>query len=142
MNEYSYDDLKIGMSEAFQIEITNKMMESFFSITGDCNPLHIDENYAKDKKFPAKVVYGMMTASFLSTLGGVYLPGKYCLIQSIETKFVHPVFIGDVLKIEGIIKEKNDTVRQVVIKTTIYNQDNVKVCRGTMKVGVLDEQGE
>lgn len=139
MNEYRYDDLQIGMSESFKVTITKKMMGAFLDITGDNNPLHVNEDYAKDKNFPDKVVYGLLSASFFSTLGGVYLPGKYCLIQSVETKFVNPVFAGDTLKIEGIIKEKNDTVRQVVIKTTIYNQDNVKVCRGEMKVGVLDE---
>lgn len=139
MNEYRYNDLEIGMAESFKVTITNKMMESFLDITGDYNPLHLNEDYAKSKSFPQRVVYGMLSASFFSTLGGVYLPGKYCLIQSVETKFVSPIFVGDILRIEGVIKEKNDTVHQVVIKTTIYNQDNVKVCRGEMKVGVLNE---
>ena len=58
----------------------------------------------------------MLTASFLSTLAGVYLPGERSLIQSIESKFVNPVYVGDELTIRGIILALNDTVKQIEIK--------------------------
>ena len=74
----------------------------------------------------------MLTASFLSTLAGVYLP--------VETKFTKPVYIGDLLNISGEVTEINDTVNQIVLKVEIRNQNEEKVLRGKMKVGFLDER--
>ena len=82
----------------------------------------------------------MLTASFLSTLVGVYLPGERSLIHSVETKFTKPVYIGDVLNVCGEVVEINDTVKQIVLKVEIRNQYEEKVLRGKMKVGFLDER--
>ncbi|MCD8209126.1 MAG: MaoC family dehydratase [Bacteroidales bacterium] len=139
MNHYSFSDLEVGLKETFQVQITEEMMLLFKELTGDKNPLHQDESFAREKGFSSKVCYGMLTASFLSTLGGMYLPGGNCLIQSVDTNFVKPVYIGDTLEIAGTVREKNDTVRQAVLKVAVTNQRGEKVLRGTMKVGVLDE---
>ncbi len=140
MNHYSFSDLEVGLKETFQVQITEEMMLLFKELTGDKNPLHQDESFAREKGFPSKVCYGMLTASFLSTLGGMYLPGENCLIQSVDTNFVKPVYIGDTLEITGTVRERNDTVRQAVLKVAVTNQRGEKVLRGTMKVGVLDER--
>ena len=102
MNKYKFEDIKIGMEEKFQVSITEDMVNSFCKITGDINPLHNDLEYAKSKGYQEKVVYGMLTSSFLSTLAGVYLPGKYSLIHSVEILFKKPVLISDnLLTIKG-----------------------------------------
>lgn len=136
MNYYVWSDLSVGMSESFRVTITTKMMEWFLEITGDTNPLHNDERYAVENGFPGKVVYGMLTSSFVSTLAGVYLPGRYSLIQSVELKLARPVFIGDELLVQGTITELNNTVEQMVIGVSIINQNEEKVLRGKMKVGL------
>lgn len=140
MNDYRYAELTVGQKEEFLVVVTEEMMTSFQKITGDVNPLHIDEEFvASHYTFgKGRVVYGMLTASFFSTLAGVYLPGKYCLIQSVETKFIYPVFIGDKLLVSGVISELNDCVKQIVLKVTITNQDGKKVVKGTMKLGTLE----
>lgn len=139
MNEYKYNDIYIGQEESFLIKISEEMMKMFFVITNDKNPLHHNRDFAYAKGFSNKVVFGMLTASFISTLGGVYLPGKYCLIHSIETKFLKPVYIGDSLTIIGKVKEKHDSVQQIDIKVTIINQIGEKVLKGLLKVGFLNE---
>lgn len=139
MNRYYYEDLTIGMKETFTVQITDEMFDSFYEITGDDNPLHRDEVFAKDHGFDGKVCYGMLTASFLSTLAGVYLPGERSLIQAVEVKFAKPVYAGDILTVEGEIEELNDTVKQVVLKFSVINHKGIKVLRGRMKVGVLNE---
>ena len=140
MNNYKYEDIKIGMIEQFNVNLTENMVDDFFKITGDINPLHIDLAYAKSKGFKEKVVYGMLTSSFLSTLAGVYLPGKYSLIHEVDILYKKPVFISDSpLTIRGEVVEKNDLFKQFTIKFDILNKENKKVVRGTMKVGVLDE---
>jgi len=138
MNSYSFDEIQIGLKESFSVIITEEMMKKFMEITGDINPLHTDLKFAKSKGYDNKVVYGMMTSSFLSTLAGVYLPGKYSLIQSVETLFKKPVFPGDSLKILGEVVEKHDVVKRITLKVAITNQNNEKVCRGTMQIGVMD----
>lgn len=137
MNTYLYENLSIGMTEKFSVQITESMIKAFRNITGDINPLHTDERFAKRNNYPDKVVYGMLTASFLSTLAGCYLPGEKSLIQSVETKFVKPVYCGDVLTVIGSVSELHDTVKQIVLRVEIYNQNQEKVLRGKMKIGVL-----
>nr|MCR5590424.1 MaoC family dehydratase N-terminal domain-containing protein [Lachnospiraceae bacterium] len=108
MNEYTYEEISIGQKESFSVTVTEEMLEKFRDITGDINPLHNDEEYAVSKGHPKKVAYGMLTASFLSTLAGVYLPGRRSLIHEVSVKFSKPVYPGDVLTIEGEVEGKTD----------------------------------
>ena len=141
MNYFRYEDIQVGMEQEYCVRITDDMMERFKDITGDCNPLHTDEKFAEAHGYPKRIAYGMLTASFLSTLAGVYLPGERSLIQSVEIKFVRPVYIGDVLRVLGLVLDINDTVRQFVMKVDITNQKKANVVRGGVKVGVLDKKG-
>lgn len=137
MNEYRYEDIHIGMTESFSVTVTEQMMDSFRDITGDINPLHGDEAYAHEQGFDARVVYGMLTSSFLSTLAGVYLPGKFSLIRSVECKFPAPVLAGDELTVAGEVTDMNDDYRFITVKVAIRNQRGEKVCRGKMEIGVM-----
>lgn len=140
MNRYSFEELDIGLTESFQVTVTRKMLVLFEQITGDVNPLHTDESFAKEKGFSSCVAYGMLTASFLSTLAGVYLPGEKSLIHSVETKFVKPVFVGDNLLVQGKVVEKNDLFKVITVKVVITNQHAEKVLRGTMQIGVISDE--
>lgn len=105
IRNYRYEDLNIGFSESFVTEITADKVKKFLEISGDINPLHIDKEFAISMGFHSEVVYGMLTASYLSKLGGVFLPGKRCIIQEVSIKFTRPVYIGDTLTVTGTIKE-------------------------------------
>ena len=131
------------MEEQFSVTITEQMMQQFREMTGDVNPLHCDETFAKEKGFDGKVAYGMLTASFLSTMAGVYLPGEDSLIQSVEVKFVKPVFPGEEITFTGKVSEVNDTFRFLVLKVTgtvTGEKDNerygTKVLKAVMQIGV------
>jgi 3-hydroxybutyryl-CoA dehydratase len=137
MNNYKFDELTVGMTESFKVTITEEMLDAFKGITGDVNPLHNDEEFAKAKGHPGRVAYGMLTASFLSTLAGVYIPGERSLIQQVETKFAKPVYIGDELTITGEITELVESVQRLELKVTITNQDGKKVLRGSMGILVV-----
>ena len=140
MKEYTYDEVEVGLEESFQVTITEKMMEQFLQITGDENPLHRNAEYAQSRNYADKVVYGMLSASFYSTLAGMYLPGKYSLIHSMESKFLRPVYVGDTLTISGTVKEKEDAYRMLILALLIKNQSGEKVSKGTMQIKVLDEE--
>ena len=132
MNEYKYEDIQIGDEESFDVEVTKEMLDSFKDITGDINPLHSDDEYAKEQGFDAKVAYGMLSASFLSTLAGVYMPGKYSLIQNVSVEFPRPVFVGEKLTITGKVTEKNDVFKFIVLKVLIKNEKGEKKVKGNM----------
>ncbi len=140
MNTYTITDLKIGMTESFKKIITDEMLNSFYNLTGDENPLHLDGNFARAHGFKDRVVYGLLTSSFISTLGGCYLPGKYCLIQGVETKYLRPVFPEDEITVIGEIVDIRAELNYVEIKVTMKNQNGEKVLRGVLKVGLLNEE--
>jgi len=138
MNLYKFSDVSIGLSENFSVTISQEMLKAFRKISGDVNPLHMDTVYAKEKGFKDKVVYGLLTASFYSTLVGVYLPGKYCLFHGINITFANPVYVGDVLTVYGEISHINDAFRQIEISGHITNQNNKKISKAKIKVGVYE----
>lgn len=141
MNEYTISGLEIGMKASFTKKITKEMEDSFRKISGDENPLHKDDEFAcqiSQGKFPEHAVFGMLTASFYSTMAGMYLPGKYSLIHSFEElSFLKPVFVDDELTVEGEVIDKNEDLRLIRIKVSIKNQNNQAVSRAKMKVLVM-----
>ena len=124
------------MTESFTVTITEEMMAQFYAITGDNSPIHMDADYAAGRGYPGRVVYGMLGASFLSTLAGVYLPGEHCLLHGVDLKFAKPIFIGDTLTVTGVVDEVNDTFREITIKASIVNQDGKQVTRAVIRAGV------
>lgn len=137
MNEYKLDDIEIGMSESFEVTITEEMQNKFRETTGDINPMHSESEHAIEKGFKDKLVYGMLTASFFSTLVGVYLPGKNCLFQECKDILFHnPVYIGDKLTITGEVKEIDERFNRITVKAIIRNEDGKKVCSGKLIAGV------
>ena len=140
MNKYQFEDIYVGLKEEFQVTVTADMLKQFCQLTGDVNPLHTNEEFAKEKGYVSNVAYGMLTASFLSTLAGVYLPGERSLIHSVESKFVKPVYVGDTLTVSGQVTECNEMFAVFTMKTVITNQNGEKVLRGKMQVGILGEK--
>jgi 3-hydroxybutyryl-CoA dehydratase len=139
MNEYIFSEVKIGDTESFVYTIDERKMKLFKEISGDENPLHTDSVYAEEKGFAENVVYGQLTAAALSTLAGMYMPGKRSIIHSIETQFLKPVFISKCpLLVTGIVKDKDERFKTITLKFEMFNTDNVKVCKGKMRIGFLE----
>ena len=136
MNHYTLAEMTPGLTEEFTVTVTEEMMDAFCAITGDVSPIHMDAEYAKGRGYADRVVYGMLGASFFSTLAGVYLPGEHCLLHSVEAKFAKPVFVGDTLTVTGKVTEVNDTFGEITVKAVIENQNGQKVTRGLIKAGV------
>lgn len=141
MNEYTIDQIQIGMESSFKKTITIEMENRFREISGDENPLHRDDGFAVDigkGKFNGHVSFGMLTASLYSTMAGMYLPGKYSLIHSFdELSFLSPVYVGDELEICGKVIDKNTDLNLIILKIVIKNQNRKVVSRAKMKVLVM-----
>ncbi|MEG1932329.1 MAG: MaoC family dehydratase, partial [Pygmaiobacter sp.] len=136
LKSYTLDMLHKGVTESFSVTVTEEKMAQFCALSGDISPIHMDATYAAQRGYPGRVCYGMLIASFLSTLAGVYLPGEHCLLHSVESKFAKPVFIGDVLTVTGVVEEVNEVFREITIKAVITNGEGKKVCRAVLKAGL------
>ena len=130
LNEYTFEEIKIGMKESFQVNITESMENNFAEITGNYNPLASNKEYAATTNYKKRICPGMFTASFFSRLTGMHLPGKYALVYSQSLNFVNICFIGDKITVEGEVIEKNDATKMITINTKITNQDGKKLISG------------
>ncbi len=138
MNSYKFSDLSVGMAESFNVKITEEMIDKFIDLTGDIGLIHTDREYAISHGFSDRVCHGMLFGSLFSTLAGVYLPGEHCLLESIDLKFLNPVFPGNELTVSGEITELNDTFKICRIKGYIFNEKGEKVCRAFLQMGVRE----
>jgi len=138
MKEYRFDNCDIGATESFTVEVTETMMTLFKDLSGDENPMHMDSEYAKEHGYNERLVYGLLTSSFYSKLAGMYLPGKYCILKSVEVFFERPVYIGDVLTVTGRVKEKDERFTQMSIKANIKNQLGKTVSKANILVGFYE----
>ena len=136
MNDYGWDDLAVGMSAQFDVEVTPELMSAFANLSGDVNPLHTDEKFAQAAGFPGRVVFGMLTSSFYSRLIGVYLPGKRALLDGIAVEFKAPAYIGDRLTVSGEIVFLNDTYHRCEIKALICDAAGKLISKATIRAGV------
>lgn len=139
MNSYRWKNLSVGISADFESTVTDEMLDLFLTLSGDHNPLHCDEAYARSKGFHSRVVYGLLTASFYSKLVGVYLPGRFALLQSTDIQFLKPVFSGDLLKVFGKITFLNEAYKQIWIEANIQNQNQDIVSKAKIKSGLIDD---
>ena len=94
---YFIEDLTVGMAEEASNVVTEVMIEQFAAVSGDDNPLHLDEAYAASTQFKGRIAHGMLGASFISAVIGTGLPGPGAVYMSQNLKFRAPVRIGDVV---------------------------------------------
>ena len=136
--EYKFDEIVLGTKIKFTVQIDESAINDFARISGDYNPLHMDEKYAAKTQFDKRVCHGMLPVSFFSRLVGMYMPGKNSLYFSQTLNFQTPCFVGDKVTIEGEVIDKSQSTRIITIKTTAYNQVNKCLVDGIAKVIVRE----
>ena len=135
----TFEQIKIGQIKEFQVTITESLVNDFAKLTGDYNPLHMDDEYAQSTKFQGRVVHGLLLASFLSRMIGMYLPGKYALYLSQILEFHNPCFLGDEITVSSIVIDKNESTKIIKIESKILNSKNKILLNGVGKIIVRDD---
>lgn len=138
-NEYTFEQIKIGDTVKFTEKISKSRLDSFANLSGDYNPLHMDENYAKSTKFKKQVCHGMLLASFFSKLVGMYMPGKNALYFSQTLNFQAPCYVEDEITVKGEVIGKSDSTRLVTLKTIIHNHAGTCLVDGVAKILVRQD---
>ena len=129
-----YSQIQVGTKAIYTKTITNEDVLEFAKVTGDVNPIHVDEEFAKTTMFKERIAHALLTAGIISTLIGPKLPRKKTLYLSHEVKFKAPVKIGDTLTVVGEVIEKRDDKQILKMNTHIYNQFEKMVLEGTAVV--------
>ncbi|HEM2810107.1 TPA: MaoC family dehydratase [Streptococcus suis] len=124
---------EVGQTGSFSKTITETDVVLFAGISGDLNPAHINEVEASKGMFKKRIAHGMLGASLISTVLGMYLPGPGTIYLGQNLKFLKPVAIGDTLTALATIIEK-DEKGWLKLETTVTNQDGVVVISGQAKV--------
>lgn len=136
MNEYRWSDLKVGLTARFDAAISDTAMRGFAEISGDNNPLHLDDDFARRSGFRGRVAFGLLASSFYSKLVGVYLPGKFALLHGIDVEMKAPAFVGDRLTVMGEITHLSDPYKRLEIKAAIVNGEGKTISKAKIRAGV------
>ena len=114
------EDLEVGMTAIHSKTVTEADVVLFAGISGDINPVHLDNDYAKDTMFKGRIAHGMLTASFISTVLGTKLPGPGCIYISQNLKFKAPVRIGDTVKARVTVTAVDQERGRITVATVCH----------------------
>lgn len=126
---YFFDDLSEGMSAVFSKTITEADLLMFAGVSGDTNPIHLDQDFASRTMFEGRIAHGMLTASLVSTVLGTKLPGPGAIYVTQNLRFLAPVRIGDTVIARAAVADLN-TERNRATLTTTCAVGEIKVLDG------------
>ena len=125
-----FKDLEIGQTAQTETIITDELIQLFAKASGDVNPIHLDDEFAKTTPFGQRIAHGMLVASFISSAIANKLPGHGTVYRTQSLKFKQPTFIGDTVTTTIEIKEMVERTHTVTLKTKCVNQDGKVLVMG------------
>lgn len=127
LDGFYFEDLKMGQQATVSRTITETDLRNFSGVSGDTNPMHLNEEYAKSTQFGGCIVHGMLTASLISAVIGTKLPGPGCIYMSQSLTFLAPVRVGDTVYATATVKELIPQKNRVILDTTCYVGDTAVI---------------
>jgi len=129
-NNKTYTEINIGDTASISRILGKEEIKAFAEATGDKNPIHLNDDYAKNTIFHGVIAHGLLTASMFSTLIGMHLPGLGSIYVSQSLKFIRPVNAGDNITATVKVIAKDDEKKRVTLETICVNQDGKLVLVG------------
>jgi 3-hydroxybutyryl-CoA dehydratase len=118
LHGYYLEDLTPGMTALYAKTVTDADVVLFAGISGDVNPVHLNQEFADRTMFRGRIAHGMLTASFISTVIGTKLPGPGCIYVSQNLKFKAPVRVGDTVNARVTVNSIDETRGRITVETT------------------------
>lgn len=137
MSGKSFAELTQGDTVRWRHEVTAEEVDSFARLSGDVNPLHLDDAFGQQHGFRGRVVHGALVSAFISRILGTELPGPGCLWLSQSMRFARPVYVADPIEVVVRVVHKSDSLRTLVLETTVENLRGETLLEGEAKVAVL-----
>ena len=127
MNGLYLEDLKVGMSAMFGKTVTEADIVAYAGVSGDTNPIHLHDGFARTTRFGQRIAHGMLSGSFISAVIGTKLPGPGSVYVSQTMNFMAPVLIGDTITAVATVTQIDERRRRVTLKTQCLNGDKVVI---------------
>ncbi len=118
LHGYYLEDLRPGMTALYAKTVTDADVVLFAGVSGDVNPVHLNQEFADRTMFRGRIAHGMLTASFISTVIGTKLPGPGCIYVSQNLKFKAPVRVGDTVNARVTINSVDEARGRIAVETT------------------------
>jgi 3-hydroxybutyryl-CoA dehydratase len=129
--------IKVGDTFSTKREITDELIRQFADLSGDHNPIHLDDDFAAGTRFGRRIAHGALSAAFISSVLGYEFSERKIVYLSQTLKFTAPAFIGDTITATGTVKQIREDKGIVTIDTVCANQDGVVTVSGEAVVMLL-----
>lgn len=130
MASFTFDQMSVGQSAEMTKTISESDVYLFAGVTGDMNPAHVNEEYAKATAFKSRIVHGALLGGLISAVLGSQLPGNGTIYMKQTTKFLAPVYFGDTITAKVEVAELIEEKKRVVLRTWCENQNGDTVMDG------------
>lgn len=128
------DNIKVGDTAEFSQKLTDEIIHQYGEVSGDYNPIHFDDVYAKNSVFKERIAHGLFCIGMISYLVGMVLPGEGAIFIDEQLKYIKPVYIGDEIKAQVWINDVNYTKKLINVGFECTNQNKLVVLEGTTRV--------
>lgn len=142
MPKHTYESLQIGESFTFTRTLTQEDVHAFADLTGDDNPIHVDEEYAKSTRFGKPVVHGVLLLGIISKVLGRDFPGHGSIAVAISCRFLRPVPVGSEITVEVKVAEKIEKRKHVKVRIYVYNNDKMVLGGEGTLIPPTEEEGK
>lgn len=130
-------DLKIGDFFSTKRKVTDELIRKFAELSGDFNPIHLDEEFARSTRFGRRIAHGMLSGAFISSVLGYEFKERKIVYLSQTMKFIAPVFIDDVITTTAMVTKIREDKPIVTLETTCKNQNGETTLKGEAAVMIL-----
>lgn len=134
-----YRDIELGMIASREYVITPEVYNHFLAAFHDFSPIHVDDEFARSRGFPERVMHGSLLNGFVSHFVGMHFPGRFSLLLSVDLRHLNPSFLGDVIHLEAVVSQKMDARQVIVLDVALSNNTrNHLAARGRLQVMVKE----
>ena len=129
--------LKVGDKFSTERTVTDELIRKFAEVSGDYNPIHLDDEFAKETRFGRRIAHGMLSGAFISAVLGYKLTERKIVYLSQTLKFTAPVFIGDIVTTTATVTHIREDKPIVTMETVCTNQNGETLVTGESAVMLL-----
>jgi 3-hydroxybutyryl-CoA dehydratase len=129
-----FSEVRINQEYSASFTISDEMVRTFAEITGDKNPVHLDEEYAKNTRFKKRICHGMLVASLISKVLGMDFPGPGTILVRQQLSYRAPVFVGETVKVHVKVVDKKEEKQRLILQTNVIKSDGTVAIEGQAEV--------
>jgi 3-hydroxybutyryl-CoA dehydratase len=129
-----FSEVRIDQEYSASFTISDEMVRTFAEITGDKNPVHLDEEYAKNTRFKKRICHGMLVASLISKVLGMDFPGPGTILVRQQLSYRAPVFVGETVKVNVKVVDKKEEKQRLILQTNVIKSDGTVAIEGQAEV--------